>query len=123
MQVLGHTSRVLYLHVVDKETDNQEVQVENYMIVKYKNDSCEPKDTIIEDDIGVSDSTESNCNVGKEASDLIENTQEKFSCHLCKYKCKNNNMMKKHFNSKHKDHLICTLCDSKFSSAAGAAEC
>ena len=64
-----------------------------------------------------------NDNEEKEASDLIENTQKKLSCHLCKYKCKNNNIMKKHFNSKHKDHLTCTLCDNKISSAAAAAEC
>ena len=65
----------------------------------------------------------SNDNDDKEASDLIENTQKKFPCHLCKYKCKNNNMMKKHFNLKHKAHLTCTLCENKFSTAAAAAEC
>ena len=63
----------------------------------------------------------SNDNDEKEASDLNENSQKKLSCHICKYKCKNNNLVKKHFNSKHKDHLKCTLCDNKFSSAAAAA--
>ena len=115
-----------YLHVVDKVTDNQ-VEVSSDMIVKYRKNSYEHKEMdtyiIIEDDIGVVDSAESNGNVEKEASDLIENTQKKFQCHICKYKCKNNNMMKKHFNSKHKEHLTCTLCDSKFSYAAAAAKC
>ena len=36
---------------------------------------------------------------------------------------KNNNKMKQHFNSKHKDQITCSLCDSKFSSDAAAAEC
>ena len=72
-----------YLHVVDKVTDNQ-VEVSSDMIVRYKKNIYEHKEI-----------------------------EKKVQCHICKYKCKINNMMKKHFNSKHKEHLICTLCDSK----------
>jgi hypothetical protein len=115
-----------YLHVVDKINDNQ-AEVSNDMIVKYKKNSGEHKekdlDKVVEEDIGAVNSTESNVNVEKEASDMNKNTRNKFLCHICKKKCNNNNMMTKHFNSKHKHHLTCTLCGSKFSSAAAAAEC
>ena len=97
------------------------------MIVQYKKNSGEHKekdlDNVINKDIGAVNSTGSNVNVDKETSDMNKNTQNKFQCHICKKKCNNNNMMTKHFNSKHKNHLTCTLCGSKFSSAAAAAEC
>ena len=105
-------------------TKRKEVEVEKDNITEYNTLNCEheKKDKYTSIHTKETEKT-SNDNVEQEASDLIENTQSKFSCFLCRYKCKNNNMMTNHLNSKHKDHLKCSLCDSKFSSAAAAAEC
>ena len=73
-----------YLHVFDRVTDNQEVEVENDMKDKDKKNRCEhgekDTDTIIEDDIGVADSTksgEASChNVKEKYSEVIEQSKE-----------------------------------------------
>ena len=118
-----------YLHMGDPNvstdsTESKEVEVEEDIVTEYNTPNYEnkKKDKYISVKAKEPEKA-SNDNVEKEASDLVENTQLKLFCYICKYTSKNNNMMKKHLNSKHKDHLKCLLCDSKFSSAAAAAEC
>ena len=103
-----------YLHI-DNSTDLieiQEVEVIKYTIIENTTFSCENEKNNKDISIQAKEPEKApNDNVEKEA------LETKLSCPICKYNCKTNSMMKKHFNSKHEGHLKCSICDSKLSSA------
>ena len=55
--------------------------------------------------------------VEKESEEGIENNSQKLSCALCKYMCKNQNILAKHMDSKHDGYNQCYMCESIFPSA------
>ena len=55
--------------------------------------------------------------VEKESEEAIRTNSKQLSCALCKYKCKNKNILEKHMDSKHDGYKQCYMCESIFPSA------
>ena len=112
-----------YLHI-DNPTDVTETEVaevEQNLIKDQSKCNLDYEKRVKETNIESNEPEEalqSNCEI--EASQIIEMSQNKLSCEICNYKCKTDNLLKKHLNSNHEGHLKCPIGENRFSTAASA---